>query len=115
MPSRAYEAEPGIHQAIQELVLQLTILEFTVVPEDSQRIAQVIHRLNELNLDLLIVEVQGHDHEIKEATKLFTQAKKTAEQAISDIQKLSDTIAKIAKAVGILEKAVALVARVAIS
>ena len=114
MSSKSYEAEPDIHRAIQELVQQLTILEFATIPEESQRISQIIGRLNELNLDLLIVEVQGHDNEIKDATKLFNQAKKSAEHAVTDIQKMSDIIAKIAKAVGMLEKAITAIASVAI-
>ncbi len=114
MPSGAYEAEPNIHQAIQELVQQLSILEFSTTPEESQRISQVIDRLNELNLDLLITVVQGHDEEVRSATELFNQAKKTAEQAIVAIEKISKTIATIAKAVGILEKAISPIARVVI-
>jgi len=114
MPSNAYEAEPDIHQAIQELVQKLTILEFSTIPEESQRIRQIIGRLNELNLDLLIVVVQGHDKEMKAATKLFNQAKKSAEEAVEDIQKIADTVAKIAKAVGLIETAITKVALVAI-
>lgn len=114
MPSKSYEAEPNIHQAIQGLVQKLTILEFSTIPEESKRIRQVIGRLNELNLDLLIVEVQGHDNEIRNATKLFNQARKSAEEAVEDIQKIADSIAKIAKAVGIIESAITKVALVAI-
>ena len=114
MPSQAYEAEPNIHRVIHELVQELTILEFSTMPEESERISQIIGRLNELNLDLLIVKIQGNDDAIKNATKLFIQAKKSAEQAVADIQKITDTVARIAKAVGILEKAITAVAKVAI-
>jgi chromosome segregation ATPase len=112
MPSSQYEAEPDIHEAINQLVQKLNHLSFTVPTVEAERLFAMTTRLNQLNLALLIAEIRDADQEIAAATKIFNQAKKSAEQAINDIDKIADVASKIAKSVELLEKAIPVLAAV---